>query len=152
MNFGKYTVVGSLEHHFELEPEWFWRIRPATSGDDLVMAKYYVEQSRSVVIDGRPVEQPPLWMEVMYREIALLFDGTNIPKDPKKPSVPILDPKKASISEIEAALQTMPQKMVEEIWRALGETNPFWGPRLYQQEPVSTSQSEPEAGKEKSKS
>jgi len=150
MNFGKYTVVGSLEHHFELEPEWFWRIRPATSGDDLVMAKYYVEESRAVVIDGKPVEQPPLWMEVMYREIAQLFDGTNIPKDPKKLNVSVLG-KNPSILDIEAVLQTMPEKMVEEIWRALGETNPFWGPRIYQQEQPSESLSETAAGKEKSK-
>ena len=97
MNFGKYSVVDSLEHHFELEPEWYWRIRPATSGDDLVMAKYYVENSRSVFIDGKRVEQPPLWMEVMYREIAQLFDGTNIPKDPKKPNAPVLDNSSSTI-------------------------------------------------------
>ena len=133
MNFGKYSVVGSLEHHFDLEPEWFWKIRPATSGDDLVMAKYYVENTRTVIIDGKRVEQPPLWMDVMYREIALLFDGTNIPKDPKKPGVAILADK-AAVGTIEAVLGTMPEVMVEEIWKAIGETNPFWGPRLYQVE------------------
>ena len=146
MNFGKYSVVDSLEHHFELEPEWYWRIRPATSGDDLVMAKYYVENSRSVFIDGKRVEQPPLWMEVMYREIAQLFDGTNIPKDPKKPNVPILDLKKASVSDIEAVLADMPETMVEEIWKAIGEINPFWGPRLYQSGIPTPSQSEEAPG------
>ncbi len=149
MNFGKYTVVESLEHHFELEPEWFWLIRPATSGDDLVMARYYVSQTRTVVIDGKREEQPPLWMEVMYREIALLFNGTNIPKDPKKPKVPVLDHKKASVSDVEAVLAGMPEAMVEEIWKALGEINPFWGPRLYQQEPTSQNQKEPIAGQTK---
>jgi len=147
MNFGKYSVVDSLEHHFELEPEWYWLIRPATSGDDLVMAKYYVENSRFVIIDGKRVEQPPLWMEVMYREIAILFNGTNIPKDPKKPNVPVLDLKKSSIQDIEAVLATMPETMVEEIWKALGDTNPFWGPRLYQQETPMPSQSEKNPGK-----
>lgn len=146
MNFGKYSIVESLEHHFELEPEWYWRVRPATSGDDLAMAKYYVDNTRFVVIDGKRVEQPPLWMEVMYREIAMLFDGTNIPKDPKKPSVPVLD-KKASVVDVEAVLRTMPEKMVEEIWVALGEVNPFWGPRLYQPAQEEESLGESEAGK-----
>jgi hypothetical protein len=146
MNFGKYSVVDSLEHHFELEREWYWLIRPATSGDDLAMAKYYVDNTRSVIIDGKRVEQPPLWMEVMYREIAMLFNGTNIPKDPKKPNVPVLD-NKASIQEVEAVLATMPEKMVEEIWKALGETNPFWGPRLYQPETVQVSLPEGSPGK-----
>jgi len=146
MNFGKYSVVDSLEHHFELEHEWYWLIRPATSGDDLAMAKYYVDNTRSVIIDGKRVEQPPLWMEVMYREIAMLFNGTNIPKDPKKPNVSVLD-NKSSIQEIEAVLATMPEKMVEEIWKALGETNPFWGPRLYQPETVPVSPSGKSPGK-----
>jgi len=144
MNFGKYSVNESLEHHFELEPEWFWRVRPVTSADELAMAKFYVDNTSYIMVDGVRVEQPPLWIEVMYREIALAFDGTNIPKQEGK-KTPVLNDK-SSLKDIEAVLLSMPEKMVEEIWVALGEVIPFWGPRLYQREPSTGSPSEPEAG------
>jgi hypothetical protein len=150
MNFGKYSVIEPHELKFELEPEWSWFIRPATSGDDLSMAKFYFTNTSTKIVNGEEVDTPPLWMEVMYREIALLFAGTTIPKDPKKPNVPILDIKKnPSLEEIEKALSSMPEVMVEEIWKALGEQNPFWGPRLYQPEPSEASPSEEEVGKKK---
>jgi hypothetical protein len=144
MNFGKYQVVGMLEYHFELEPEWYWNIRPVTSGDDLVMAQWYVNNSNIIMVDGKPREQPPLWMEVMYKEIALLFGGTNIPKEEKKKE-PILK-EGAKEEDVIAVLKQMPETMVEEIWRALGETNPFWGPRTFQPTSTKENPKEQEAG------
>jgi hypothetical protein len=134
MDFGSYAVIDPHKHEFEKEPEWYWLIRPSVSGDELAMAKFWAR--RAPVTNGEEGETVvlhPHWIEIMHREIATLFAGTNIPKDPKKPvsegGKPILE-ENAKIEEIEAILRKMPEAMVEEIWVALGKAVPFWGPRI----------------------
>jgi hypothetical protein len=146
MDFGKYAVIAPYKHEFEMEPDWYWMIRPSISEDELAMAKFY--QSKSKILDGKEGDSQiirPHWIEIMYREIATLFAGTNIPKDPNKPikdgGEPILK-ENASIDEVEVVLRKMPEKMVEEIWVALGKAVPFWGPNI-------TSPKEEEDQKEK---
>jgi hypothetical protein len=130
MNFGKYAVLGAVTHHFELEPDWYWIVKPATSQDELEMAKFMSANRYYTTRDGVRHEQPANWIEIEYREIALTFGGTNIPIDPERPdSGPILNDK-AKLLEIEAVLKSMPQEMVNEIWKAVGEANPTWGPGL----------------------
>ncbi len=126
MNFGKYAILGSITHHFELEPEWTWTIKPITSGMELERSKFMLHNRVVADVNGNRRELPPTWLEVAYREIALTFGGTNVPKDEDK-STPLLGTD-APIPEIEACLRQMPQEMVEEIWKAIGQAFPKWGP------------------------
>jgi hypothetical protein len=138
INFGKYAVVTPIEHRFEQEPDWFWKIKPVSSGDELEMQKF-LWQRRVQVTNGVREEIPPVNMEIIYREIALSFAGTNIPKttiendevvvvtDTKGEVVPILY-SNANVGQIEAVLKQMPTAMIMEVWKAVGEANPTWGP------------------------
>ena len=139
INFGKYAIVAPVEHRFEQEPDWIWRIKPVSSGDELAMQKF-LWQRRAQVVNGVREEIPPVNMEIIHREIALSFAGTNIPKSKmgeggepvpvtsnEGERVPIL-PDKAGVDQVEAVLRQMPPQMVMEIWKAVGEANPTWGP------------------------
>lgn len=122
--FGKYAVVNAAEYHFKDEPELFWKFKPATSMDELAMAQFYDNTNRTLTDrDGNPVVLGPHWIEVMWREIALAFGGTNVQNES---GVGLKND--ASVDEIEKFLAEMPRDMVEEIWSALGEAVPGWGP------------------------
>ena len=129
-NFGKYAVVDPIEYHFELMPDWVWKIKPPTSGDELAMQKFMAYNRFEVGADGVRREFPPTTSEVAHREIALTFAGTNIPSDVGKPvedgGEPVLK-SSATVSEIEAVLRQMPPQMVNEIWLAIGDAVPGWG-------------------------
>ena len=58
---------------------------------------------------------------VAYREIALTFGGTNLGEGEALPQ-------DATVIEVENMLRTFPQEMVNEIWIAIGEAFPKWGP------------------------
>ena len=126
LNFGKYAVIDPIEHQFEKMPEWTWKLKPPTSGDELLMQKFMAHNRFEVGADGVRREFPPTTMEVCHRELALTFAGTNIPLDPENPEEPILKPG-ASLQEIETMLRQMPPEMVLELWEALGEAVPGWG-------------------------
>ncbi len=138
LNFGKYAVLQPVEHRFEQEPDWVWRIKPISSGDELAMQQY-LWQNRSIVTNGVREERPPVTMEIAHREIAMCFAGTNIPKTTNKDDqiVPVTDSNGtpipilsdgARIDEVETVLRRMPPAMVNEIWKKVGEVNPTWGP------------------------
>ncbi len=133
-NFGNYAIVDKVEHHFEKEPDWVWKIKPPTSGDELAMSKFLVQNRVEVDPSGVRHEFPPTYTEIAYREIALCFGGTNIPKGGKngKPveegGDPILSDG-ARIEQIEAILRKMPHPMVMEIWGAIADSVPGWGPQ-----------------------
>ncbi len=116
MNFGKYTIGDRVIYHFNLEPEWSWEILPLTSGMELERSKFML----------RNPNKTPTWLEIAYREIALTFGGTTIPMS-ETDKTPALRPD-ASVSEVEAFLSIMPQPMVIEIWKKIGEINKDWGP------------------------
>jgi hypothetical protein len=130
MNFGKYSIMSGVQHFFEEEPEWYWKINPVTAGMELDMSKFLAHR-RIVNSSGQRVELPPTSMEIAFREIALTFGGTNIPKETDKPvedgGEPLLKDG-ASVEEIEAVLRHFPSTMLMEIWRAVGESYPNWGP------------------------
>lgn len=134
MNFGNYAIIEEVTHHFEKEPDWFWKIRPPKSGDEHDINKFLVQNRVTVGPDGVTREFPPTHTEIAYREIALLFAGTNIPEDGKEgKSVeeggkPVLKDN-ASLGQIEAVLRSMPHQMVMEIWGAIADSVPGWGPR-----------------------
>lgn len=124
-NFGSYAIIDVVEHHFEKEPEWVWKIKPPTSGDELAMSKFLVQNRVEVDATGTRREFPPTYTEIAYREIALCFGGTTIPKGNGEP---ILKPG-ASVDQIEALLRRMPHAMVMEIWGAIADSVPGWGPQ-----------------------
>lgn len=126
MNFGKYLSLIPFEFHFEKEPEWFWKIRSVTAEDELIKDQWWMGNTE--LFNG--VAMPPAGFKVMIFEIARTFAGTNIPKADKPVEdggKPILSDN-ASVSDVESILKAMPPDMVLEIWRGVGEINPFWGP------------------------
>jgi hypothetical protein len=131
MNFGKYSIIDKVSHTFEQEPDWEWVFKPVTSGIELQRSKFMLHNRVVAGPDGVRREFPPTWLEIAHRELALTFGGTTIPKDIEKPvsegGEPIL-PDNVQIGQIEAVLQNMPQDMVMELWRALGNVYPEWGP------------------------
>ena len=131
MNFGKYAIFDEAKHVLEKEPQWWWKIKPPTSGDELAMGKFMVNHRIETGPDGVRREYPPTNTEISHREIALTFFGTNIPADPDKPVEEGGDPilKVGDNTEtIEAMLRKMPHEMVIEIWDAIAEAVPGWGP------------------------
>lgn len=133
-NFGNYAIIDIVEHHFEKEPDWIWKIKPPTSGDELAMSKFLVQNRVEVDNTGTRREFPPTYTEIAYREIALCFGGTNIPKNGKA-GTPVEDggdpilKEDARVEQIEAALRKMPHPMVMEIWGAIADSIPGWGPQ-----------------------
>ena len=130
MYFGKYAILGEIKHSFEMEPDWWWKIKPITSGIELEMSIFMGHDRIVSTREGRK-EQPPTNMEIAFREVALSFGGTNIPADPEKPveegGQPFIETGQP-VELIEKALREMPRDMFMEIWKAVGEAYPYWGP------------------------
>ena len=128
-NFGKYAIVSAATHHFENEPDWWWKINPVDSGMELEMSKFLAHK-RSVFQGRERVEMPPTWLEIAFREIALTFGGANIPATdtPVEEGGEPLFKDDMSVEGIEAILTSMPRAMLMEIWKAVGEAYPMWGP------------------------
>jgi hypothetical protein len=123
--FGEYAIAAPVQHNFEKEEGWWWKIKPVDSGMELEMSKFMLHK-RYMTVDGQRQELPPTWMEIAFREIALTFGGTNIPKE-KDGEEPLLE-EGASIAKIENMLAKFPQSMTKELWIAIGKANPGWGP------------------------
>jgi hypothetical protein len=129
--FGKYAIIDTVTHNFEQEDRWWWKIKPPSSGDELNISKFLTQARIITGPDGIRREYPPTNVEIMHREIALTFGGTNIPATEKSveeggdPIVKVGDP----VEIIEKLLCKMPNEMVIEIWEAVGEAIVEWGPR-----------------------
>ena len=130
-SFGKYAILDAPEYCFKETPDLYWKFKPASSADELAMSRFYDSRTRTINdVNGKPLLTGPYWIEVMWREIALLFAGTNIKNEAGKPALS----DRATVEEVENLLHDMPQGMVEELWRGLGEAVPGWGPRKPQPE------------------
>jgi hypothetical protein len=145
MKFGQYSILSKAVHKLEKEPEWEWRFKPTNSQDELDLFAFMDANGRTIDVgDGKTMTLPPEWIVIAWRELALSFGGTTIPDEEGNL---ILDDD-ASIEEIEAVLKQMPVELVAELWKALGEANPLWGPRLapsetnQEQTPSETSKTE----------
>jgi hypothetical protein len=128
--FGKYAIIDPITHNFEQEAEWWWKIKPPTSGDELAISKFLVNSRSEIGADGVRREFPPTTTEIAHREIALCFGGTNIPREETKVEEggePIAKVG-AAVETIEAVLRQMPHPMVMEIWNAIGDGVVGWGP------------------------
>lgn len=131
IKFDNYAILDEHVHHFEKYPEWHWKIKPVTAGVELEMSKFMAHNRAMLGPDGQRREYPPTSMEIAFREIALTFGGSNIPKEQDKPveeGGEALIPADAPVEQIEATLKLFPRSMLMEIWRAVGEAYPFWGP------------------------
>jgi hypothetical protein len=132
-NFGDYSILGPTTHYFKKAPGWWWKFRAPTSGDELEMTRFIYKNRDGVDSSGNRIYLPPTSLEISHREIAVLFDSTNIPDDYENPvemgGAPILKAG-ASAAEVEKILWIMPSEMVNELWYAVAEANPDgkWGP------------------------
>lgn len=130
MKLSGYSIIDDVTHNLNKAPQYWWKIKPSTSGDELAMQRFLLQNRSNIGPDGVRREFPPTVIEVAYREIASVFKGTNIPKDENKPveegGEPILK-ENASIDEIEKVLMQMPHELVDELWDAITEANPSWG-------------------------
>jgi hypothetical protein len=128
--FGKYAIAQEITHYFAEEPEKFWKICPVDSGMELEMSKF-LNHKRLISSPEGVVELPPTAMEIAFREVALTFGGTNIPKEYDKPvdegGEPYIEVG-APVEMIEALVAKMPHDMFYEIWTAVGQAYPHWGP------------------------
>ncbi len=124
MNFGKYAILTSVVHSFEKEPQWSWTIKPVTTKEELLLSQFLNTERVAVLPDGARVGRPATNNDVMLEEVALTFGGTNIPDENGNPVLK----SDASLDEVKALLLKMPQEMVLEIWKAIGEAIPGWGP------------------------
>jgi hypothetical protein len=125
MSFGKYAVLQDVVHTFEKEPDWGWTIHPITMNEELSMAQFLARDLFVVMPDGGRAVRGITNHEIALREIALTFRSTNIPGPDDKSILP----ENASVAEVEEVLRTMPADMVLEIWKAVGEACPPWGPK-----------------------
>ena len=133
MNFGKYAVITPYTYHFEKEPDWYWKFAPPTARDELDLQRFLF-QKRTRTTNGVAEQYPATSMEVVFRQLALTFGGTNIPDYEKNPDGEWIDSGRpilkedASVEVVEAILGKMPTELVQELWAALGEHIPNWGP------------------------
>ena len=129
MKFGGYSIAEPITHFFEKEPTWWWRVMPITSGHELEIQKFSIINRIVTDMGGQRHEFPPTIQETAYREIALTFGGCNITHEMlNADGKGLLLESGAGIAEIEAVLRDMPQAMVDELWKAVGDANPTWGP------------------------
>lgn len=130
MKFGKYAIADDITHYFDKEPEWYWKVQAVTTGMELAMSKFLNHRRLISTPEGR-AELPPTSMEIAFREVALTFGGTNIPADVnisiEDGGAPFID-ENATVEQIEAKLAQIPRDMFSEIWDAVGEAYPYWGP------------------------
>jgi hypothetical protein len=130
MQFGKYAIADDVTHYFEKEQDWYWKVKAVTTGMELAMSKFLNHRRLISTPEGR-AELPPTSMEIAFREVALTFGGTNIPEDTNNPvedgGVAFIQDD-ASVEEIEKKLAQIPRDMFSEIWDAVGEAYPYWGP------------------------
>jgi hypothetical protein len=123
--FGKYAVINPVDYQLKEEPEWTWTFRPPSSGEELEMQRFMVVGRVQTGPDGIQREYPPTTFEIAHRELALTFGGTNITADGEDEPILKVD---AKVSEVEAMLRQMPHGLVMELWEALGDIVPTWGP------------------------
>lgn len=112
MDFGKYAVIDNVTYNFEKEPELWWKFRPATVADEMEMQRW--------ISNGSKQNIQPTWVDVAYKQIAMVSVATNIPGAGLEEG--------GSAIQFEELLKSAPIEMFGELWAALGDVNPLWGP------------------------
>ena len=132
MKFGQYAILTPVEYTFKNEPDWNWTFKPPTAKHELEL-QAFIAHGRTITVGGRTETHPITPMEAIVEQLALTFGGTTIPafemRDGEWVALdrPVLKAD-ASKSEIKRVLGEMPTDMVYELWDALGENIPNWGP------------------------
>lgn len=137
MDFGKYAILQPVTHNLEKEPQWWWKINPPTAVAELEVARLLSTERKRTEFDGTQISVVTTTIELAMREIAVTFGGTNIPL-PDNQNKPIL-PDNASPQQVEAVLSVMPRELILELWEAVGEACPGWGPVVRRRKAVSES-------------
>jgi hypothetical protein len=115
-------------HQLEKEPGWSWTIKPPTANEDVEMARFMNSGRVTAGPDGISREVVRTDIEVAIMEVVLTFGGTTIPADPGNPEGgPVLAPD-ASKADVEGVVRAMPTELLKELWGAVGEAVPGWGP------------------------
>lgn len=124
--FGKYAIIDPVKHVFEQEPAWYWMIKPPDAAAELAVARVLVTDRSRLETDGTRVSEVTTTLEIAIKEVAVTFGGTNIPISETDPTPMIAEG--ASLAAVEAVVSRMPRAMVIEIWNAVGNACPGWGP------------------------
>ena len=112
MKFGSYAILDNRRHVLKDEDKWWWDIKSPTVKDEGKLATFYSQN------------ESPMLVDVAALEVALSFGETNIPGDNGKP---ILSPDD-SYDDVLAVVESMPTALMYELWEAVGQAIPFWGP------------------------
>lgn len=128
VDFGKYAVIDPVTYNFQDEPDFWWKIKPITSADEMDLQRWRLQRNKA--------NNPITWIEGAIREISLCAHSTNLPGAGLEDG--------GSVSQFEELIKQMPPSMLGEIWVAVGEANPLWGPPR----PPSQQQTSPEEQEE----
>lgn len=124
MTFGNYAIVSEAKHYFEKEPDWYWEFKPPTAKEDLAISKYIKGGSVTTSHEGVTRNDVRTTEEIAIEELSLTFASTNIPNDE---GTPVLKAG-ANPAQVKKCVEGMPPEMYKELWSALGEHVPGWGP------------------------
>jgi len=112
MNFGKYAVVDNVTYNFQEEPDFTWTFRPATVADEIEMQRWIADRTNK--------GEAPTWAEIAHKQISMVSVSANIPDAGLENG--------GSRNQFEELVKQLPIEMLGELWQALGEVNPLWGP------------------------
>lgn len=119
-NFGKYAILKAVVYKFEEEPEWYWKINPPTVSAEMEISKLLNSEREKVDAQGVKTSLVVTTLELALKEISVTFGGTNVP------GLDLNDD--ATPEQVEAVIRKMPRAMIIEIWEAVGDACPGWGP------------------------
>lgn len=112
VDFGKYAVLDNPEYTFRRDESLKWKFRPTTAEDEIEIQRWIQEQA------DKKIE--PTWVEIAMKQLSIMSVSTNIPGAGLEEG--------GSRVQFEELLRQIPLDMFGELWIALGEINPLWGP------------------------
>lgn len=112
MDFGKYATVDNVTYEFEKDPEMKWVFRPVTTADEIEMQRWIAKKSKA--------DEAPSMLEVAHKQLSIVSQSAVIPGCGLENG--------GSRVQFEELLNAMPLEMMGELWQALGEVSPLWGP------------------------
>lgn len=126
VKYGKYTNIIPTTYYLKKEPEWYWVINPPTVAGELAVAQLLATDKRAIGESKSIKTQAPTTLELAIREISVTFGATNIPTSDTD-LAPLIEPY-STMPEVERIVKTMPRSLLLELWRAVGQAIPGWGP------------------------
>ncbi len=131
MNLSKYAMLGEAKYPLKLEPELYWTFKPVSGAMQIELAKWLQDNAETITDEkGVTYQVPPYWVSAMIQELTLSFAGSNILLSEEltgEKAVPMF-PEGMPIEEVGKAIALLPMPLLIELWVALKERNPQWGP------------------------